>query len=77
MIDLIFEGKILSEPDHIPVNPDLRDADYSEFYNRMNIFDELGHGDAVSFAVDGKYTETGKPILVTSIEDKNSYPSKY
>lgn len=43
----------------------------------MNVFDELTLGESIAFAVDGQYTDTGKPILITSIEDKNTYPSRY
>ena len=69
LVDFLFEGKELTEPNHIEVNHELRDADYREFIEKINVFDLFGLGDSVAFAVDGKHTETGKPVLVTSIED--------
>ena len=76
-VDFLFEGKELVEPNHLEINHELRDADYREFIEKINVFEQFGLGESVAFAVDGKHTETGKPVLITSIEDKNIYPSRY
>lgn len=59
------------------MNAELWDASFNAFLDKMNVFDELTLGESIAFAVDGQYTDTGKPILITSIEDKNTYPSRY
>lgn len=72
LIDLILEGEKIDEPNHVNVNPDFWDIDFSAFLGKMNVFEELGLGDSIAFAVDGKYAKSGKPILITAIEDQNT-----
>jgi len=39
LLDFLFEGKELAEPNHLEINHELRDADYWEFIEKINVFD--------------------------------------
>jgi acyl-homoserine lactone acylase PvdQ len=75
MIDYLLSGEMLKEVDHM--KEPIENLDYSYVIQNTEVVTRKAKGRAHAFAVSGNHTDTGKPILVNSIEDQNRMPGRY